>query len=157
DVGQHLAALVVDAEDARDGVETHPVQMVEQRVHGRRPWTGRAEHDVADELGPADVAARQSDFDGFHVLVHRARYCHSASVSSSAEIIWVARLVRRLDPRPADVAHWAPPGGLPEWPNGELLKSSRAGPSPSSWVRIPCPPLLRPPWVRRPRGLHRFR
>jgi hypothetical protein len=34
-----------------------------------------------------------------------------------------------------------PVGGLPEWPIGAVLKTAKAGPTPSSWVRIPCPPL----------------
>jgi hypothetical protein len=61
--GEHLTAPIVDAQRARRAVETHRVEMIEQRVDSRGPRSARAAHGIpdADDFG-ADIPAGQRLF-----------------------------------------------------------------------------------------------
>ena len=47
DVGQHLSPLGVEAQHAGGAVEASPLQVAQQRVHGRRPRAGAAPNRAA--------------------------------------------------------------------------------------------------------------
>jgi hypothetical protein len=61
-VGEHLAALVVEPERPGGAVEAGILQMPQQRVHCRRPRRGLLVDDIADPHGTNGVAARQGLF-----------------------------------------------------------------------------------------------
>ena len=55
DVGEHLAALVVEAVQLRHAAQPLLGEVGEQLVHGGRPRPGRAPHRAADARRAADV------------------------------------------------------------------------------------------------------
>ena len=61
-IGEHLAALVVEAERAGSAIESGILQMPQQRVHRRRPWRGPLVDDITDQHGAGGVTAGQPHF-----------------------------------------------------------------------------------------------
>jgi hypothetical protein len=79
-----------------------------------------------------------ADLDSESVLTG-AWQLYAASRGIPKQTRTTLRRKRRAASAYGGYAH--PVGGLPEWPIGAVLKTAKAGPTPSSWVRIPCPPL----------------
>jgi hypothetical protein len=57
--GEHLPALLIEPERPRGAGEPRARQVSQQRVHGRRPGTGRAANGIPYPHRPADVPARK--------------------------------------------------------------------------------------------------
>jgi hypothetical protein len=59
---QHLAALLVRTKGRRRGVESHALEMSEQRLHRGSPAAGAATDRIAGANARADVAPDEGNF-----------------------------------------------------------------------------------------------
>src|SRR5439155_1496539 len=72
DVRQHLAAVLVDADDAWRSLEPDGLEMPQQRVHRRGPGPCPSAYRVTDAHGIREIAAERGLF------AHVARVCRTA-------------------------------------------------------------------------------